>query len=376
MVKQHKICVITVLHRSNDNRIFRRECCSLLSKGFDVHFIAPDDEPPEKTDIKYHSIKRYGNIFKRVFWGNWKVLKLALSINADIYHYHDPEFIPLGFLMAVMGKKVVFDVHESVHNQIKGKGWIPKPLRILVSRFYLLAERLLTKNQGLIVANRRSVDDYKRKVYLVQNYPILRDDLWNSYDRNKFESKPLIVYVGGVSMVRGADVYVELAGKLKQAGYSFEMKIIGWNCGNTVEQLSGRVSELEVEECLEFTGGLDWLEAMKLMTKAHIGLCLLRPIPNYTKCLATKIVEYMLLGIPTLCSDFDVWRPYVEGENTGLMADPEDIDDIFEKCSSMLDNRQTLEEMADRGRLAVQEKYNWDIEFQSLILCYNDLLIN
>jgi glycosyltransferase involved in cell wall biosynthesis len=90
--------------------------------------------------------------------------------------------------------------------------------------------------------------------------------------------------------------------------------------------------------------------------------------------LATKIVEYMMVGTPVLASNFDAWRPFVEGERVGRMADPQDMDDILDACERMLDDMESLETMSRNGQAAVADKYNWDREFEKLQGAYERCL--
>jgi len=63
------------------------------------------------------------------------VYKKAKEINADIYHFHDPELMIVGYLLSkVQGKRVIYDVHEDVPRQIMSKTWIPKSLRFMISK--------------------------------------------------------------------------------------------------------------------------------------------------------------------------------------------------------------------------------------------------
>ena len=53
------------------------------------------------------------------------IYKKALEINADIYHFHDPELMPVGLKLMKAGKKVIYDVHEDIRKKMTSKPYIP-----------------------------------------------------------------------------------------------------------------------------------------------------------------------------------------------------------------------------------------------------------
>jgi len=59
----------------------------------------------------------------------WSLCREALRQNGDVYHFHDPELIPLGLLLAARGKLVVYDIHEDAPADILHKDYIPRRLR-------------------------------------------------------------------------------------------------------------------------------------------------------------------------------------------------------------------------------------------------------
>lgn len=348
----------------------------MAQAGYDVHFLVAAEEDKVVNGVHIHPIRKVPKLWKRMLFTNWTILRKALRLNADIYHYHDPDFLPFGFILKwVFRKKVVFDAHESVAKQILAKGHIPRYARKAVSVTYKILERIFATGQSIIVANAKSTQDYWKKIYIVQNYPKLEYKLMASVSEKRQRAEvPLLVFVGGIAQVRGSDAYIELAGKLAERGYDFRMKLIGWNCNNTVERLTVRVNELNLKDKITFEGGMEWSQAMKEISEGTIGLCLLMPTPNNLILLSTKIIEYMMLGIPVLASNFDTWRPYVEGEGVGMMADPTNIDEIADVCEKMLGDREELVAMGRRGMEAVRTKYNWESEFKVLRQCYDDLL--
>ncbi len=74
------------------------------------------------------------------------MLTKAIEVDAEIYHLHDPDLIPLGNKLKSNGKKVVFDSHEDIPKQIIDKAWIPKIFRGFISNIYSLYEKKFIKN--------------------------------------------------------------------------------------------------------------------------------------------------------------------------------------------------------------------------------------
>lgn len=373
--KQIRVCHISTVHPHYDVRIFNRECCSLAKAGYEVHLVVPCEQSVMQDGVYLHPCPLIKSRFMRMLFVPWLALRIALKTKAVIYHYHDPELMFIGFVLKwLFNKKVVYDIHESVPRQIMSKYWLPSWSRKAVAVLYKVVEKIFSYGQVLVLANQRSVPDYPPSAYLVRNYPILDEELIATVNPDKVNSEvPLIVYVGGVGIIRGAMIYVELAGKLAQRGHNFRMAIVGPDNEGCFEKVSDRIKELKLEYNVLLTGPMANRDAMKLVAQATIGLCLLLPVPNYTLCFSTKILEYMMLGTPVLASNFDCWRDFVEGERCGRMVDPCNIDEVAGVCEEMLAGRNELVAMGQRGMAAAQTKYNWSSELKVLLKCYSDI---
>jgi glycosyltransferase involved in cell wall biosynthesis len=101
----------------------------------------------------------------------------------------------------------------------------------------------------------------------------------------------------------------------------------------------------------------------------------LHPISNYLDdSYPVKMFEYMSVGIPVIASDFPLWRRIIEGARCGLLVDPMKPEVIAETMRWILEHPAEAEAMGQRGRKAVEQIYNWNIESLKLISLYKKLL--
>ena len=132
--RQLKIVHMTSVHRPFDVRIFAKECSSLAEHGYDVVLIAVHDHDEMCDGVQIKSIPRPRSQWSRMIFTAWRVVLEALRQGADIYHCHDPELLPWTCLMRLLGRTVVYDMHENVPKDILDKTWLPAWSKPTVSR--------------------------------------------------------------------------------------------------------------------------------------------------------------------------------------------------------------------------------------------------
>ncbi|MEM1217146.1 MAG: glycosyltransferase, partial [Bacteroidota bacterium] len=115
-MKKYKgvVCHVSVLHYRKDLRIFVREAASLARAGYEVHLIVADGLGDETAEhgIRIHDVGQRRTTLRRLTLDHYAVYQKALSIDAALYHFHDPELLLLGWLLKRKGKRVISDVHE------------------------------------------------------------------------------------------------------------------------------------------------------------------------------------------------------------------------------------------------------------------------
>jgi glycosyltransferase involved in cell wall biosynthesis len=358
-----KVAHLTSVHPTFDVRIFQKESKTLVKAGYDFVLVAPHGKSETVDGVRIHTIEKPNHRLLRILTSGWRVYQAARQEQADIYHFHDTELIPIGFLLSLQGKPVIYDMHEHMPGYLLTKEWIPAPLRKPASKAFQLLERLTLNRFHVIFAEKSYEADYRwvRRRTVVLNYP-LADELL-SINAEKF-AEPTVGYVGDVNESRGAGVTTEALVLLKRKGIDLR-----WLCiGRIPEKLKSKLQNTIQAEKLnvEFAGFMPSKQAHPLVAKTHIGLAIVERIPNNTGSLLTKLFEYMALGMPLITSDFPLYKDLIEGTGCGLCVAPEKPQELADAIEYLLSHPSEAAEMGKRGREAVRANYNWNTEAQKL----------
>ncbi|EOQ11104.1 glycosyltransferase [Bacillus cereus] len=363
-----KVAILTSVHYVYDTRIFYRISQSLVKHGYDVKLVAPMDNTTSfiKDGIHVSPVKKQKNRLQRIIITTWHVFRKALQIDADIYHFHDPELIFVGYLLQLRGKSVVFDIHENVSKQILTKSWLP--LKKTISIIYRLIERVFVRNFHLILAEESYNHLYPnhRKKITVLNFPNL-SILPDEFTKKKKNS---IVYVGGVTRERGIETVLHALAKVKESGYSFHFTCIGPMSTQYKLTLQQLCIDLNIHDRVSFLGRLKAEDAYSFVKQAQIGVAILQPIDNYIESYPTKIFEYMALRTPYITSNFKLYSTLTADTNAGVTVNPLNTDEIKKKIILLLSDDKLLRTLSENGRIAVETKYNWEKEEKKLLDLY------
>ena len=228
-----KVCHMTSAHTQEDIRIFHKECVSLAQAGYETYLVSSGTKY-EKNGVHMIGIgEPEQSRRKRMTQYTRKVYKAAKEVDADVYHFHDPELLPYGLKLKKNGKKVIFDSHEDVSAQIKDKTWIPKPIRKMVSGIYRAYETYTVKQLDAVVAATphiaESFKDRCKTVVVVNNYPKLDDIVFHETPFSEREA--IVCYAGGIDELRGENIMIEAMkdanGQLIIAGDHERMELTG-----------------------------------------------------------------------------------------------------------------------------------------------------
>jgi len=359
----NKVCIITSVHPPFDTRIFQKEARSLAKAGYNVSLIAQHDKDEILEGIRILSLPRPKNRFERMTKTVCQLYQKAREVDADIYHFHDPELIPVGLLLKLHGKRVIYDVHEDVPRQNLSKPYIPDVLRKPISMIIGVMEAFSARRfDGVVTAtpfiNGRFLKLGANAVN-VNNYP-LAYELYAA-ENQWMKKENAVCYVGGIAQIRGAFEMVEAIGKTNH-----RLLLVG-NIDSAIENdLKQMTGWRQVEEL----GFVDRQGVRDMVFRSMAGLVLFHPEPNHTDAQPNKMFEYMSAGIPVIASDFPLWREIVEGNECGICVDPLNPEEIAKAIQFIIENPAKAEQMGKKGRKAVEERYNWGMEENKLLGLY------
>jgi len=367
----HRVCHVTTVHRAEDVRIYHKEALSLAKAGYDVTVIAPEDKSSRLESVNWLRLRRPSGRFDRFLRLGIEAYNTALRLGAEVVHLHDPELLFIGWLLKQRGRKVVWDAHEDLPKQILSKEWIPILLRKPIAWVANKLERGIARSFDAVVA---ATPDIARlfsatQVTVVQNFPILSQ--LNTPNPVIYSERPnTFIYVGGISEIRGAR---EMVRAMEIAGERWGARLL--LAGRfTPEGLKEELMELPGWKYVDYLGWLDRKEVAKTLGNVRAGMVLFHPKPNHIKAQPNKLFEYMAAGLPVIASEFPLWREIVASSQSGLLVDPLNPEAIAEAIGWLLGDPRKAEEMGNRGRQAVFEKYNWDREKEKLLALYGELL--
>lgn len=368
-----KVCHMTSVHTSTDTRIFHKECVSLAGAGYEVYLVAPGESREDKGVHVIGVGTKPASRLKRMTEITKKVYTKALELDCDIYHFHDPELLPYGAKLKKHGKKVIFDIHEDIFDYIDEKAWIPRFVRPVISFFANQYFRhVLPKLNGLITVTPHLYDKlYKlnHQTVLVTNYPQLTEEGSKTSCNHASNDSFQLVFAGGVTKQWSHEQITEAVQPIPNANYH----IYGRVSAPYRETIKGKDSFNKVY----LHGQVSHVEAKQALMSADVGMALCVPgkNTNYREGSLgnTKLFEYMMSGLPVICTDFTLWKEIVEKYQCGICVEPDNIDEISSAIKYLLDNPGTAQRMGMNGRKAVVDEYNWDIVMKELLSLYANI---
>jgi glycosyltransferase involved in cell wall biosynthesis len=367
------VCLLTNVHHPLDPRIFHKQALSLARAGHQVVVIGPGPAGlagrREGVEIRTLPLPRslWGRLCNlgRVLWAGWKA-------RAQVYHLHDPELLPVGLLLRLLGRQVCYDVHEHFPQVALVRGWVPRRLRRPFSALVDRAERCSARwLSGVVGVVEEQGERFGHRPFVaVRNFPRLE---WFPLANGQVRTGAELIHVGSLSEDRGALFLLEIMRLLGQTHPRARLLALGrFHAARTEMVFRARLLAYGLGDRVECrTAAVPYQELGTLIRASCIGLIPGQVSPkNLSPFVPTKLFEYLACGLPVVASALPSLRDFYAAADWGILAEPSDPAAHARAIAYLLDHPEEARAKGRRGRLAVEAHFNWAQEEQKLLAFY------
>jgi len=387
-----KICMIADGHGLYDDRLYWKEALSFQRNGFEIVIIITGNNEREghtEHGIQFYEVKveRYFKnkflhfIFQSFYHKtNRKILKIAKTVHADIYNFHDYQqhVILKSIKKFKHHPKVVYDARVPLFHQLYSLSQDTGVRRFLVKLYAYYKqyyEYHVSKYYDAVLA----VDDGIYNGFLknskckyidtIYNYTTLNDERKDiPLNQRKYDA----IHCGGITKARGFYELLKI-GKLL-AKYDKKLLLLGRIFEEQlIEDFIFFVKENKLENHLIWIQPVGFNKVSDYYNDSKIGLNILLPNPAHEMIIQIKLFEFMNFGLPIITSNFGEMKSYVEKEDVGMTVNPFDENEIIDKIILILNDQNLYQKYCDNGKKAVDSRYNWALMEEKLVGIYHNL---
>ena len=295
------------------------------------------------------------------------LIRRLLSERADLYHFHDPELLPLGIVLRIMGKRVIYDAHEWVRGDVGSKPYLSRPVAKALSSVAAFVEQVAGRLLSHVIAATPFIASQfpDGRVTVIHNYPDLAElggDPGAQWSRREFAAG----YVGGLNEERCGHQLLEAIDIAATARPNMKLLIAG-PVDDGLDPVKHRA--------VDYLGVIDRAGVAALLGRIRCGIVLLSDDRNFRDSLPTKFFEYLAAGVPVVVSSSARLVADLALEvGCGVIVDANDPQEIAQAMGRLVETEDEAERMGQQGRAAVLARFNWSTESDRLVQLYRQLL--
>lgn len=270
------------------------------------------------------------------------------------------------------GVPYVLQAHGSLTTFFQ-KGWLKRRFDVLGGY------RILEDAAKVIAVTREEVGQYKSmgvsedKIEIVPHGVDLSefDDLPRKGEfRRKYglNDDKVILYLGRIDKIKGLDLLVKSFADLSKTAVGIRLVIVGPDSGY-LSDLKRLVSDLRIGDTVVFTGPLFGPDKLKAYVDADVYV-----LPSSYEIFGITVLEACACGTPVVITDCCGVAEAIRGQ-AGLVV-AYDKEELQQALEAMLSDERMRLDFGRRGRLLVQERYNWARIAGQIEGIYRSLLSN
>ncbi len=359
-----KVCLLSSVHQALDNRVFYREARTLARAGHEVTLVAVHPQDEVRDGISIRGLPAVARWRRPSSWR--RLVELGKASDADIFHFHDPELLPVAFLLRrATGRPTIYDVHEAYPEFFAVKDYLPAVVRYpLAGAFRLFEPPLARLHDALVFADEATSEAFRRvrrPQVVLPNFPHRELVAAGANGLDTVAARPpVLLYLGGVERNRGSRLMIEVLARVTERCPGARLLLVGHFMPPALERELRRDAQAHgVGEAVDILGRVPFSEIGRHLERAAVGWVPWQPYQKNRKNVPTKLFEYMAYGLPVVSSDLESIRPFLEDGVTGRLVRADDPEAHAAAILEFLGNREAAAAIGRRAREAVVDRFNW-----------------
>lgn len=377
-----------------------KEISILVSNGFEVYLLCYTfgDDPPvsefkgariiriqtnRKVSRKLRALINTIFDIYTIYWKK-KIINFVKKYKIDMIHIHDLYLVGAGLKAKdqLQGKvKIIGDLHENYADALqyyKFSNTFPGNILISVKKWKKKEKEWISKLDRAVVVieeMKKRISDYldEDKIAICENCPEIEsfqnDDVSEEIHK-KYKGSFVISYIGAFDWHRGIDTVLQAVSELSEIK---ELKLCIVGTGKIENELKSLANKLQIEDKVIFEGWKSPALIPNYFKLSDIGIIPHLKSVQTDNSSPNKLYQYMYYQTPIISTNCQSLERILKETETGLVYESGDIQGLAEKVRQLYKNKELRDEMAERGKQAIEDKYNWGFCSKELISMYKEM---
>ena len=156
---------------------------------------------------------------------------------------------------------------------------------------------------------------------------------------------------------------------LKNIKNQKNIKLIFAGTGPMLKKLKEKTKQLNLENQVIFTGYIKEKDKVQHYQLADILL-----LPSLVEGFGMTIIEAGACGVPSIGADHYSIKEIIQHKKTGLLAQPNNLDDWTEKTVELIKSKTLRQQMGKFVQKHVRSKFSWDNAIKMHLKIFNQLI--
>lgn len=377
-----------------DRRVWM-EAKALRQAGYQVSIICPVGKGYESLEeeidgiyvYRHHlppeanSAAGYFREYAAALRWEWQLAhRIRHARGFDVIHACNPPdliFLVAAWFKLFHGTKFIFDHHdinpELYESKFHRRDLFYHCVRLAERLTFALADTVISTNDFYREIALTRGKKRPERVFVVRSAPDLRR--FNRVPENpsfRHGREYLVGYLGVMGPQDGVDHLLQAVHEIvvKRGRKDIQFCLIGK--GPMFESLKTMAQELQVADCVEFTGRIPDAEMIERISSCDVCVNPDPLNPLNDKSTMNKILEYMALERPIV--QYNLQEGRRSAAEASLYAEPNNSVDLANKIEQLLADPQARARMGQLGRTRMVEQLEWRHQIPKLLKAYETTL--